>query len=70
VLAAYAVPSQWTGFAGHTLWDWLHLLLLPLLVPAIAGPRAQAPQTPMSRSFCVHWSNCSAHACEVITACF
>ena len=24
--------------AGNTLWDWHHLLLLPLLVPAIAVP--------------------------------
>lgn len=31
----YARGWHWTGFARHaTLWDWLHLLLLPLAVTA------------------------------------
>jgi hypothetical protein len=29
---------KWTGFRGNTLWDWLHLLLLPLLLPMIVVP--------------------------------
>ena len=29
---------RWTGFTGNTAWDWLHLLLLPLLVPAVIVP--------------------------------
>lgn len=29
---------SWTGFQGNTLWDWLHLLLLPLLIPTLAIP--------------------------------
>jgi hypothetical protein len=32
VLTAYLVPMDWTGFAGNTLWDWLELALLPLVV--------------------------------------
>jgi hypothetical protein len=32
------VPWSWTGFSGNTLWDWLHLLLLPLLIPAVVAP--------------------------------
>ncbi|UQX88661.1 hypothetical protein M6D93_01355 [Jatrophihabitans telluris] len=32
VLAGYLVPLGWTGFTGNTLWDWLELLLLPLVV--------------------------------------
>lgn len=32
VLAGYLVPLTWTGFTGNTLWDWLQLLLLPLVV--------------------------------------
>src|SRR3954447_19828200 len=32
VLAAYLVPMGWTGFAGNTLWDWLELVLLPLVL--------------------------------------
>lgn len=38
VTAAYLAGWSWTGFRGNTLWDWLHLLLHPLLVPAIAVP--------------------------------
>lgn len=38
VIAGYAVPWGWTGFTGNTLWDWLHLLLLPLLIPTIIVP--------------------------------
>src|SRR6185312_15829013 len=38
VLAGYLVPWAWTGFTGNTVWDWLHLLLLPLLVPAVIVP--------------------------------
>ena len=32
VLAGYLVPLSWTGFGDNTLWDWLELLLLPLVV--------------------------------------
>jgi hypothetical protein len=32
VLAGYAIPWGWTGFAGNRLWDWLELLVLPLAV--------------------------------------
>jgi hypothetical protein len=32
VLAGYLWPLGWTGFTGNTLWDWLELLLLPLVV--------------------------------------
>jgi len=38
VLGGYLGPWSWTGFTGNTLWDWLNLLFLPLLVPAIAVP--------------------------------
>jgi hypothetical protein len=38
VLAGYLAPWPWTGFTGNTVWDWLHLLLLPLLVPAVIIP--------------------------------
>ena len=34
VVAGYSVPLRWTGFPGNTLWDWLHLLLVPFAVPA------------------------------------
>ena len=32
VMAGYLVPWDWTGFTGNTLWDWLSLALLPLVL--------------------------------------
>ncbi len=34
VIAGYALDWRWTGFRGNTFWDWLHLLLVPFLLPA------------------------------------
>jgi hypothetical protein len=39
VLAGYLVPWEWTGFTGNTAWDWIKLLLLPLLLPTLVLPR-------------------------------
>ena len=38
VVAGHLARWRWTGFVGNTVWDWLHLLLLPLLVPAVIVP--------------------------------
>ena len=38
VVGAYAGNWSWTGFEGNTLWNWLQLLLLPLLLPTIVVP--------------------------------
>lgn len=38
VLGGYLAGWAWTGFAGNTLWNWLQLLLLPLLLPAVIVP--------------------------------
>lgn len=35
VLVGYLVPLRWTGFRGHTLWDWLTLILLPMTITAV-----------------------------------
>ena len=35
VTAGYAFDWQWTGFPGNTLWDWLHLLLVPFVLPVV-----------------------------------
>jgi uncharacterized membrane protein len=40
IIGGYAWHWTWTGYAGNTLWDWLQLLLLPLLVPTILLPAA------------------------------
>ncbi len=46
VLCGYLLSWRWTGFEGNTLWDWLHLLLLPLLVPTVIVPALK----PVARS--------------------
>lgn len=38
VVGGYVGPWSWTGFTGNTLWDWLNLLFLPLLLPAVIVP--------------------------------
>jgi MFS family permease len=38
VVAGYLVPWTWTGFTGNTAWDWLQLLLLPVLLPVVVLP--------------------------------
>jgi hypothetical protein len=38
VLGGYLGKWTWTGFTGNTAWDWLHLLLLPLLIPIVVVP--------------------------------
>jgi hypothetical protein len=35
VLGGYLGDWGWTGFRGNTLWNWLHLWLLPLLIPLV-----------------------------------
>ncbi len=42
VLGAYVGDWTWTGFRGNTLWNWLQLLLVPLLIPTVIVP-ALAP---------------------------
>jgi hypothetical protein len=37
VMGGYALRWRWTGYPGHTLWDWLGMLL-PLVFPAILLP--------------------------------
>jgi hypothetical protein len=36
VLAGYLVPLSWTGFRGHTLWNWLTLVVLPITIATAA----------------------------------
>jgi hypothetical protein len=38
VIGGYALHWRWTGYAGNTLWDWLQLLLLPLVFPTFLLP--------------------------------
>jgi cytochrome bd-type quinol oxidase subunit 2 len=38
VLGGYLGGWKWTGFHGNTLWNWMQLWLLPLLIPLIVVP--------------------------------
>ncbi len=38
IIGGYALKWNWTGYQGNTLWDWLGLLLLPLVVPVVLLP--------------------------------
>jgi hypothetical protein len=38
VAGGYLAKWTWTGFTGNTLWDWMNLLLLPLLLPTVILP--------------------------------
>lgn len=40
VVAGYSLHWRWTGFEGNTLFDWLHLLVAPLLLPLVVVPAA------------------------------
>jgi hypothetical protein len=42
VFGGYVWGWGWTGFQGNTLWDWLHLLVLPLVFPTLLLPAALA----------------------------
>ena len=35
VVGGYGLGWAWTGFSGNTLWDWLELLALPLVVASM-----------------------------------
>lgn len=34
-IGGYAGGWSWTGFRGNTVWDWLHLLILPVVLSAL-----------------------------------
>jgi hypothetical protein len=38
VIGGYALRWAWTGYPGNTLWDWLQMLLVPLVFPTILLP--------------------------------
>jgi uncharacterized membrane protein len=38
LVGGYAGTWKWTGYPGNTLWDWLQLLLAPLVVGTILVP--------------------------------
>jgi hypothetical protein len=35
IVGGYGLGWSWTGFSGNTLWDWLELLALPLVIASL-----------------------------------
>lgn len=35
VYGGYVLGWAWTGFRGNTLWDWLELMVVPFVLPAV-----------------------------------
>jgi uncharacterized membrane protein YcjF (UPF0283 family) len=35
LIGGYLLNWTWTGFQGNTLWDWLQLLLLPIILTVV-----------------------------------
>lgn len=40
LVGGYTEPWKWTGYPGNTLWDWLQLLLAPLVITTVIVPAA------------------------------
>ncbi|HTR92767.1 MAG TPA: hypothetical protein VMI73_13630 [Trebonia sp.] len=38
IIGGYWLSWAWTGYSGNTLWDWLQLLLAPIVFPSIVIP--------------------------------
>jgi hypothetical protein len=38
LVGGYGYGWSWTGYAGNTLWDWMSLLLLPIVFPTFIAP--------------------------------
>lgn len=38
VIGGYSLGWNWIGYLGHSLWDWLQLLLVPPVFPTILIP--------------------------------
>ncbi len=46
VIAGYLIPISWAGFAGHTLWDWMVLLVLPATLAVTAALASRGARSP------------------------
>jgi hypothetical protein len=38
IIGGYDLGWSWTGYQGNTLWDWMSLLLLPIVFPTFIAP--------------------------------
>jgi hypothetical protein len=40
LIGGYKASWRWTGYQGNTLWDWLQLVLAPLVIATVLVPLA------------------------------
>jgi uncharacterized membrane protein len=46
IVGGYDAHWHWTGFRGNTLFDWIQLMIAPLLLPFVLVPLLEAVMTP------------------------
>ncbi|HEV2592523.1 MAG TPA: hypothetical protein VGU02_11585 [Gaiellaceae bacterium] len=46
IVGGYGDHWHWTGFRGNTLFDWIQLVIAPLLLPFVLVPVVEATMTP------------------------
>ena len=54
VIAGYLIPLKWTGFQDQKLWDWFHLILLPVALTttmALTSSRVQSSKAHLLRPY-------------------
>ncbi len=49
-IGGYALDWSWTGFRGNTAWDWMQLLLVPFVLPAVLTHLTNQPQAETAAS--------------------
>lgn len=48
-VGGYTLSWTWTGFRGNTLWDWLQLILVPVILPLVMFWLTHRPRPPEAR---------------------
>ena len=50
VIAGYLIPLKWTGFQDQKLWDWFHLILLPVALTTTMALTSSRVRSSKARS--------------------
>jgi len=48
-VGGYGFGWAWTGFRGNTLWDWIELLVVPFVLPAVLAYVTTLPEPASAR---------------------
>jgi hypothetical protein len=49
-VGGYGLGWSWTGFRGNTVWDWIELLIVPFVLPAVLAYLTTLPQPATART--------------------